>query len=119
MRDDGGSATVVAAAVVGAVLLVTLAGLGLTSAVAAAHRARAAADLGSLAAAVAVQHGADAGSVCASAAGVVRRNAALLTGCSVGPGQSVTVTTEAPTGWALPGQGPVMAKARARAGPSP
>ena len=116
---ERGSVTVASAAIAAVVLLVTVAGLALASAVAAAHRARTAADLSSLAAAVAVQRGADPGIACTSAAWVAQRNGAHLTGCSAGAAHSVTVVAEAPMGLALPGHRAVMAKARARAGPSP
>ena len=116
---ERGSGTVLAMALVGAMAALLVAGLALGSAVAASHRARAAADLGSLAAALAVQDGAAPHESCAVAGQVVQRNVATLLDCVGATDQSVTVQVGARVGWSLPGAGPLMAKARSRAGPSP
>ena len=69
-RDDRGSATVVAAAMVAVLLCVTAAGAYLGSVVVARHRAQAAADLAALAAAARLPSGARA--ACARATAVAR-----------------------------------------------
>jgi secretion/DNA translocation related TadE-like protein len=111
----------------GVLMMLLLSALGLAGAVTASHRARSAADLGALAAAVSVQGGLDAAKACARAGAVVASNAAQLVSCEVDDDGAVVVTVTSPVtgpvrfiqslGW--PGAGPPMAKARSRAGPSP
>lgn len=111
--------TVVIVASLGVVGLALVAAMAVTSAVAASHRARASADLGALAGAIAVARGADPARACLRSAEVVRRNAATMSGCRVEPDGSVAVVVSASVSWRMPGAGPLTAKARARAGPSP
>ena len=118
-QADQGSMTVVVVAGLGVVGLVLAAALTLTSAVTATHRARAGADLGALAGALAMTRGAGPSRACLRAAEVVARNSATMSGCEVEPDGVLTVVVSVPVTWALPGQGPLTAKARARAGPSP
>jgi secretion/DNA translocation related TadE-like protein len=91
-------------------LAVTIGGLYLGSAVIARHRAQAAADLASLAAAGRLADGTDA--ACAHASGVARAMQTAVTRCEVDE-LDVVVTVEAPV--ALGVWGP--ARAAARAGP--
>ena len=111
--------TVVVVASLGVVSLALVAALAVTGAVSATHRARASADLGALAGAIEVAHGADPARACLRSSEVVGRNAAAMSGCRVEPDGSVVVVVSASVGWTLPGTGPLTAKARARAGPSP
>lgn len=101
-------------AAIGVIILLTTAGLQVGAASAAAHRARAAADLAALAAASAVQEG--VGEPCARAAALAERNDAQLLDCHVGDGESVRlrVVTKLAVSW--PGV-PDAAVASARAGP--
>jgi secretion/DNA translocation related TadE-like protein len=110
---------VVLVAGVGLALVLLIGALGLSSAVIATHRARAAADLGALAAAQALQAGADPGVACAVAAEVTTRNGALPHGCTVADGGVVTAGATATTVFALPGAEVRTTTATARAGPSP
>ncbi|WP_269203764.1 Rv3654c family TadE-like protein, partial [Mycobacterium colombiense] len=80
-RGERGSATVVAAWMIIALLAATGAGAYLGSAVVARHRAQAVADLAALAGAARVTSGADA--ACAGAAGVARRMRVDDIGCAV------------------------------------
>ena len=106
-------------AAVGVALVILVAGLALGSAVVATHRARAAADLGALAAAQALQQGVDQAAACASGASVTQRNGATPAGCAVDVDGSVTCrATTSPT-FTLPGTAPRTTTATARAGPSP
>lgn len=116
---DRGAMTVVVLAVLGAFALFLLGGAGVASTVSAAHRARAAADLGALAGAAALEGGATPGAACDRAADLLRRNGARLTGCTVGADGSLLVSSQARIGLPLPAGGPDTAKARSRAGPSP
>ncbi|RNI18311.1 Rv3654c family TadE-like protein [Flexivirga caeni] len=109
---ERGSSTVLVVAGIGVVLVLLTGALALVSAVAASHRARAAADLAALAAARVVVDGSDARHPCAVAAQVAGRNHAVVTSCAVA-GEDVTVTVAAAVSW--PGLGP--ARAQARAGP--
>ena len=118
-RADQGGGTVLAGAATGIVVVVLAGGLALVSAVDAAHRARAGADLAALAGATAVQAGASAQQVCLRSAAVAAANAAQQGGCVVGADGAVTVETTAPVGLALPGLGRLRARATARAGPAP
>lgn len=111
--SDRGSAIPFAVAAIGMLLLVG-ATLGVTGAMFARHRtAQAAADLGALAAAGALQQGADP---CGAASGLVAANAADLVSCDVS-GADVVITVSVPgPGW-LGQRGDLTA--RARAGPPP
>src|SRR4051812_48648746 len=81
--DERGAATVLVLSLVGVVLALTVGGLVVASAVVASHRARLAADLGSLAGASALQDSAPAARACAVAGQVIRANSAVLQSCSV------------------------------------
>ncbi|AKT52648.1 hypothetical protein ADJ73_07165 [Arsenicicoccus sp. oral taxon 190] len=91
-------------------LLVVVGALGVASAVLAAHRARAAADLAAVAAAARVVRG-DLGSACEVAGQVSRRNHAELVSCAVTADVVAVQVAVDPTGW------PTPARADARAGP--
>lgn len=110
-RDERGAAVVVSTALLGVLVTVTLAAVGVTSVVLTHRAAQSAADLASLAAAGAVQDGRDA---CGAARRVAGRNHARVTACRV-EGFVVAVETVARTG-ELPG-GALELRARARAGP--
>ena len=99
--------------------MVLVAGLALSSAVAATHRARAGADLAALAAAAAFQAGASNDQACQRAAVVARGNTTAQSGCTVAADGSVTVTATSRVGLVLPGLGQLRARATARAGPAP
>jgi len=114
LSDSRGSATVVMLAVIAAVLMLTISGLLLASAVLASHRARAAADLAALAAAGALVRGEPPGAACQCAAQVAAVNHGRMQAClAVGP--QVRLSIAVPTG--LKGIG--VATARSRAGPGP
>lgn len=115
--SERGGATVLSVAVIGVLMLTTVGGLGLASAVEAAHRARAAADLGALAAAGELQRSGSLGAACSAAAVLVARNGARLTGCGVSDDGSVTVDVAAAVRLRVAGIGGAEAVARARAGP--
>ncbi|KGN41831.1 hypothetical protein N801_03890 [Knoellia aerolata DSM 18566] len=100
---------------IGLVIVLTTAGLHLGSAAAAAHRARAAADLSALAAAAAIQSGVVR--PCARAAALAHRNAARLVRCTVVGGEIVELRVSARTALSWPGV-PTTATASARAGPA-
>ncbi len=114
-RQDHGSATVVALAVLGVILVVAGGVFTLVGAVVASHRAHAAADLSALAGAAAIAQGEGEGTGCARAAAVARRNDAAPVSCRAGPDLSVEVVVSVEVG--VPGLG--AAAARARAGPAP
>ena len=96
---------------VAVVLALTVGGLVVASVVVASHRARMAADLGSLAGASAIRDGATSGRACAVAQQVVRANGAVTQSCSsTGADLELRVTVRA-------GLWPEPATARARAGP--
>jgi secretion/DNA translocation related TadE-like protein len=109
-RDERGSATVVAAAMVAVLLSVTGGWACLGAAVVARHRAQAAADLAALAAAARVPAGAE--TACAQAGAVARAMRADPAGCAVDD-LDVVVTVE--VGLAVGRWG--TARAAARAGP--
>lgn len=111
--QERGSATVVMLGVVATVLTLTVSGLWLVSAALASHRARAAADLGALAAASALIQGESASAACASATRVVVANHARLRQCLVS-GTEVRLVVAVAAG--MTGLG--VATARSRAGPS-
>ena len=100
--------------VIGAVLMLTVAGLVLASAVLASHRARAAADLAALAAVVVLMRGEPTSAVCAAGAQVAAVNHARLQQCMVSATE-VRLSVAVPAG--VKGVG--MATARSRAGPGP
>lgn len=118
-RGDAGSATVVVLAGVGVAVMLTVGGLALGSAVTATHRARAAADLGALAAAQAVQRGATPTAACSLAGSVMARNGARPGGCVVAPDGSVMARATIEAAYGLPGTSAGTTTATARAGPSP
>lgn len=100
--------------VIGAVLVLTISGLLLASAVLASHRARAAADLAALAAAGVLIHGGTTEAACALGARVAVVNHARVQQCTSTATQvrlSVAVTSGV--------QGVGVATARSRAGPGP
>ncbi|ORA39715.1 helicase [Mycobacterium branderi] len=110
-RGERGSATLVAAAMVAALLAVTVGGAYLGSAVVARHRAQAAADLAALAAAARLPAGADA--ACGQATAVARTMRVDDVDCVVrGLDAVVSVRVAVPlVGWG-------SARAAARAGPA-
>jgi secretion/DNA translocation related TadE-like protein len=116
---DRGAATVLVVAATGVVLVLLVAGLALASAVVATHTARAAADLGALAAAQALQEGADLRTACAVAASVTTKNGARSTGCLTSVDGSVTCRATTSPSFLLPGTPLRTTTATARAGPSP
>lgn len=117
--DEGGSVTVVVVAAIGVALVLLIGGLALGSAVVATHTAQAAADLGALAGAQAIQRGANPLAGCSEAGSVTSRNGARPTGCRVAPDGSVTVSATTSAGFGLPGRAAGTTTATARAGPSP
>lgn len=111
-RDQRGSTTVVMLGVIASVLMLTITGLMLASAVLASHRARAAADLGALAAAGVLMRGGPVIAACESAAQVAARNHGRLLAC-IASGTEVRLRVAVVAG--LTGVG--VAGARSRAGP--
>jgi len=105
---------VVMLGVIGAVLLLTISGLVLASAVLASHRARAAADLAALAAAGVLMRGEPTGAACAAGAQVAMANHARLRQC-IASATEVRLSVAVPAG--IKGVG--VATARSRAGPGP
>ena len=117
-RGERGAMTVAMLAVTLGMALVLVVALVLAGVVVAEHRARSAADLGSLAAAAAIAGGMAPGPACAQAATVVQRNHATLLACA--PAQDGSVALSVASRWpgGLIGLGSQIAGARARAGPS-
>lgn len=111
---ERGSATVVMLGVIGSVLMLTISGLLLASAVLASHRARAAADLAALAAAGVLMRGEPPHAACESAARVAARNHGRVQQCIVA-GSEVRLSVAVSAGV----QGVGVATARSRAGPGP
>jgi secretion/DNA translocation related TadE-like protein len=109
---ERGSATVVMVGVIAVVLMLTISGLVLASAVLASHRARAAADLAALAAAGVLMRGEPANAACESAAQVAAANHGRVQLC-LASGTEVRLSVAVPA--AVKGLG--VATARARAGP--
>lgn len=107
--------TVAVMGLLGVALILWIAAMQLVVAAQAAHRARAAADLGALAAAGVVLEG--GAQPCESARVLVQRNGARLRGCSLGTGADVTVTASVVLSWRIPGV-PREATASSRAGPA-
>lgn len=116
---DGGSMSVLAAGLLGAVTLVLAGGLAVASAVEAAHRARSGADLAVLAAAARWQIGAGVAEACGQAGAVAKANGSRLTACRPEGDGSVWAAVSAPVRWQFPGTGYDTARAEARAGPGP
>ena len=111
---ERGSVTVVMVGVIASLLIVTISGLLLASAVLASHRARAAADLAGLAAADVLMRGGPAGAACESAAQVAAMNHGRMEECSAA-GTEVQLSVSVAAG--VKGVGD--ASARSRAGPAP
>lgn len=111
-RAEAGSATVFGVFVIGVLTLFTAACAGIAGIVVAHRQAQSAADLGSLAAAVALQQGQ---APCAAGADVVGRNGARLLDCRV-QGETVLLRVDVATalinGWVR------NTAASARAGPA-
>ena len=101
-------------AVIASLLILTISGLLLASAVLASHRARAAADLAGLAAAGVLMRGGPGAAACDLAAQVAAMNHGRIEDCSA-LGTEVRLRVVVPAG--LKGVG--VATARSRAGPSP
>lgn len=93
-------------------VVISLGGVAVGSAVIARHRAQAAADLGALAAAGRIALGGDA--ACASAASIARRMGAAIASCAV-DGLDVVVSVDVAAELGRWGVG--TARAAARAGP--
>lgn len=109
--SERGAASVLVLSLVGVVLALTLGALVVASAVVASQRARLAADLGALAGASAVQHGAPPARACSTAARVAHANGAATQSCS-SDGSVLELRVRVPARlW------PAPAVARARAGP--
>ncbi len=109
-HDEHGAGTVLAVAMMGLLVTVTVATSGVVGVVAGHRRAQVAADLAALAGAAAVQDGADA---CQRAGRIAARNSASLRSCDArGWEVSVTVVEEV----SLPGM-TMQLRARGRAGP--
>jgi secretion/DNA translocation related TadE-like protein len=98
-------------AVIAVVLMLTVSGLTVASAVLASHRARAAADLAALAGAGVLIRGEPAGTACQRAARVAIVNHAKLQSCTAA-GAEVRLSVSVPAGV----QGLGVATARSRAG---
>jgi secretion/DNA translocation related TadE-like protein len=113
-QRDRGSATVVVLAAVAVVLAMTVGALSVVSAVVAAHRAQAAADLAALATAAVFVRGEPSGVACGRGADIAARNGGRLAACRTGPDLSVELVVHVEAGMARVG----TATARSRAGPS-
>ena len=111
-RGEHGAGSVLAVAMLGLLVTVTIAAAGVVGVIATHRVAQAAADLAALAGASALQGGGDP---CRQAALVADRNRARLTRCEV-VGWVVTVVVSADTA-RLPG-GVLDLRARGRAGPA-
>ena len=109
-RDDAGAGTVLAVAMVGLLVTVTVATSGAVGLVAGHRRAQAAADLAALAGAAALQDGGDA---CRRAGTVAERNGASLRRCRV---EDWSVALVVASSVRLPG-GSIDLRARSHAGP--
>jgi secretion/DNA translocation related TadE-like protein len=112
--DERGSATVVMLGVIASVLILTVSGLLLASAVLASHRARAAADLAALAGATVLMQGGTEPAACGSAARVAALNHGWLEHC-MASGLEVRLSVDVLAGM----KGVGVASARSRAGPDP
>ena len=109
-RGEQGAGTVLAVAMIGFVVTVTVGTSGAVGVVAAHRRAQSAADLSALAGATALQGGGDA---CQRASVIAGRNGANLQRCRVDGTEVAVVVARSVQ---LPGL-PMELKARARAGP--
>lgn len=109
-----GSVTVVMVGVIASLLILTISGLLLASAVLASHRARAAADLAGLAAAGVLMRGGSGVAACDLAAQVAAMNHGRIADC-LASGTEVQLKVAVLAG--VKGVG--VATARSRAGPSP
>jgi secretion/DNA translocation related TadE-like protein len=107
---------VLAVGVLGVVVAVTVAALGLAQAAVGARHAANAADQAALAVAAAVGDGADPAAACALGADLAVRNAARLVACSVS-GSTATARTEVIVGLPAVLGGSRRAVSEARAGP--
>ena len=110
LREDGGSATLIATALMVVLLTTTVGVLVLGSVVVARHRAQSGADLAALAGAASVPAGRQ--SVCAAAQSVAESNRVTVVECTQ-DGLDVAISVTAAT--VLPGR---SARAEARAGPA-
>lgn len=115
---EAGSAAVLAVGLIAAVLTVTIGALVVLGAVRSVHVARAAADLGALAAASHFQEHADPVAACGRADRISRRHDAQLLDCTMDGQGVVTVTTSVPIRPHISGVGPGHAEGTARAGPA-
>ncbi len=114
---ERGSGTVLALGFIMVLCTVLLAGVALSGAVVAAHRAAAAADLAALAGAQTLSGGSEATQACVRAATIAGAQAAEVLGCRVrGEEVEVKVSVQLPWAQALIRE---TAVARARAGPAP
>jgi secretion/DNA translocation related TadE-like protein len=100
--------------VIASVLILTIFGLLLASAVLASHRARAAADLAALAGAAVLMQGGTEPAACGSAARVAALNRGRLEQC-LASGTEVRLSVDVLAGM----KGVGVASARSRAGPDP
>jgi secretion/DNA translocation related TadE-like protein len=116
--SENGSVTVIMLAVIAAVLMLTVSGLFLTSAVLASHRARAAADLAALAAAGALMRGEAPAAACILAAHVAAANHGRVQRCTaVGTEVVVSISVPMSMNGLAATRGLDVATARSRAGP--
>ncbi len=109
-RDEQGAGTVLAVAMIGLVVTVTVGTTGAVGVVAGHRRAQSAADLSALAGATALQNGGDA---CPRASAIAGRNGTDLEACLVDGTEVVVVVVRSVR---LPGL-PMDLRARSRAGP--
>lgn len=109
-HTEDGAGTIVAAAMLGVLVFVTVATSGVVGVVATHRRAQAAADLSSLAGAAALQ---DGGAACARAGAIATLNDAQLRRCQV---EGWNVRVEVSAAIRLP-WGSLDLRARGRAGP--
>jgi secretion/DNA translocation related TadE-like protein len=107
---EDGAGTILAVAMMGLLVTVTIATSGVVGVVAAHRRAQSAADLGALAGAAALQEGSDP---CQRAGAIARRNGSQLRSCRV---DGWNVGVEVASTITLPG-GSLDLTARGRAGP--
>ncbi|HRW00660.1 MAG: hypothetical protein KDB39_18010 [Austwickia sp.] len=114
-HHEAGSGTILTIVLVAAMIILLPATLGLVTAVQAKQRARAAADLGAIAAVSNFMAGLDAATSCRRAAGFVTANAAQPTGCYITPEGTATVTARVTA--RLPVVGMRTTTTSARAGP--
>ena len=114
-RAEAGTGTVLTVVLVGALLILLPLALAVVTAVQANQRARAAADLGAIAAASSFIHGVDATRSCARGADLVTRNRASPAGCTILPDGRTMVTARVAIN--LPVLGHRITSASSRAGP--